>query len=376
MSRTRVLLVSRPSIGGAAKYLLLLVRWINKALFDVTCVVSPLEDPAYPARLQAAGARVIPLEIERKFSPWKDLRVFRRLLALMRAERFDIVHTQAAKAGLLGRLAARLAGIQRVFHTPHGFYFTYQIRPPTKILHYWLERGLARLTTRILLNSRAEEREVAGNGFIPPGKLLGIPNGIDLGECRPAADPAEKKRELELDPSAPVIGMVGRLSPPKDYPTLVGAAQRVLEEVEEAKFLVVGEGELHAELKKLVKAAGLGESVFLLGQRETVSEWISLFDVSVLSSRSEGLPYFLLESMALRKPVVASRVSGCEDVVRDGETGFLVKPGDPQDMAEAILRLLRDPVLARRLGDAGRKRVEQEFEVSAWVRKIESAYLS
>jgi len=376
MKKTRVLLISRPGIGGAAKHLSMLVKMIDKERFDVTVVASSLEDREYPRRLAEAGAKVIIVDITRQASPFCDLWAFLRLFVIIRRGRYDIVHTHTTKPGLLGRLAAAILRTRLIFHTPHGFYFNYHIPKASKLFHISLEKFLGTFTTKVILTSAAEARDVLERRIFQPEKILAIPNAILLKEYEIEVDAAGEKRALGIDPQEPVVGMVGRLSPPKDPVTLVRAAQAVVDEIGQVRFLIVGDGQLHDEVKRLVKALKLSENVMLVGAPKDAIRLISLFDVSVLSSLWEGLPFFLLESMALRKPVVATRVSGCCDVILHGKTGFLVEPQNPQELADKIIHLLQDTELARSLGEAGRRHVQENFEASSWIKKIEEVYLS
>lgn len=376
MRKTRVLLISRPGIGGAAKHLSMLVKMIDKERFDVTAVVSSLEDGEYPRRLAEAKVQVVVVDMPREASPVLDLLAFVKILSLIRRERYEVVHTHTAKAGLLGRLAAAIMRTKVILHTPHGFYFNYDVPRASRFFHIYLEKFLGTFSKKVLLTSNAEARDVLERRIFRPGKVLAIPNAILLEEYEIAVDATGEKRALGIDPRQPVVGMVGRLSPPKDPATLVRAARDVVDEIGQVRFLLVGDGELYGEVGRLVEALNLSENVLLLGARKDAVRLISTFNVSVLSSLWEGLPFFLLESMALRKPVVATRVSGCCDVILHGRTGFLVDPQNPRELADKIIHILQDGELARQLGEAGRRHVEESFEATSWIKRIEEVYLS
>jgi glycosyltransferase involved in cell wall biosynthesis len=208
---------------------------------------------------------------------------------------------------------------------------------------------------------------------IPEGKLATIPNGIDLQPIR--SDATQLRQELGIAPGTPVIGTAGRLAHQKGLEFLVQAAEMLRPRFPDLKILIVGEGSEQAALQEMVDRAGLQENVRLLGLRMDIPDLLALFDIYALPSRWEGLPMAILEAMAAGLPIVGSAVGGVPTAVREGVNGFLVEPEDAASLAGALERLLNDPNLRRRMGEAGRKRYEASFTARQMTRRYEKLYL-
>jgi glycosyltransferase involved in cell wall biosynthesis len=332
--RPRLLVViTLAEVGGAQTYVGALLPAIVER-FDVTVAAhgpGPLREAA-----EQAGASFVPLRhLRRAVNPWHDLLALRELVGLMRRVRPDLVHLNSSKAGILGRLAARLSGVRACVFTVHGWSYA-PYRGPARAAYKLLERALAPLASAIVCVS---ERDASAAN----GRAVVIRNAVDVGAV-PRATP---------DASAPCMVSVGRLKGPKDFATL----RRALEAIEQNgwRALVVGDGPLRPQLE--------GGPLELLGERDDVPELLAAADLFVLSSRSEGLPLSVIEAMAAGLPVVASAVGGIPELVVDGETGVLVPPGDARALASALRRLLADPQLRRQMGDAGRLRAQQLFDL-------------
>jgi glycosyltransferase involved in cell wall biosynthesis len=338
--RPRVLIViTLAEIGGAQTYVAALLPALAKR-FEVTVAAhgpGPLGEAA-----AGAGAGFVPLRhLRRSVNPWRDACALVELVGLMRRLRPDVVHLNSSKAGVVGRVAARLARVPVCVFTVHGWSYA-PYRGPVRALYRLLERALAPLTSAIVCVS--DHDAAAANG-----RAVLIRNAVDLAAI-PRAMPMA---------SSPRIVSVGRLKEPKDFVTL----RRALESIERDGWhaMVAGDGPQRAELE--------GGPFELLGERDDVRELLAVSDVFVLSSRSEGLPMSVIEAMAAGLPVVATAVGGVPELVVDGETGMLVPPGDERSLASALRRLLADPELRRQMGDAGRRRAEQLFDLGRFHRE-------
>jgi len=312
---------------------------------------------------EACGVRFLPLRsVRRAVNPWRDLAGLVELTRLLRRERPDIVHASSSKAGILGRLAAFLAGVPVRIFTVHGWAFAAHDGAPAR-LYRFADRAVEPLTTvTICVSDHAREVGLAA-GTCAPERTIVIPNAVDVAGA-PRARPGGRER--------PLILAVGRLKAPKDFPTLV----RALGDLPPQSFdaVIVGEGPDRPRLEEDIRALGLSGRVSLAGERRDVPRLLADADVFVLPSRSEGHPVSVLEAMAAGVPVVASRVGGVAEQVADGETGLLVAPGDPAELAAALRRLAADPSLRRRLGAAGRARAERAFDLDAFRRAHVEAY--
>jgi glycosyltransferase involved in cell wall biosynthesis len=349
--RPRILfVVTLAETGGAQTYVASLLAPLADH-FDVVVAAhgdGPLRDAAL-----AAGARFIPLtQVRRPVSLWRDVLGLLELLALLRGEHPHIVHLNSAKAAALGRLAAWLARVPIRIYTVHGWAFGAHGGPASAV-YRWAERFLRPLTTITVCVADSERRAGLAARTCVERTTVVIRNGVDPANFRAG----------EAHSGRPRLVTVGRLAPPKDAVTFVRALSALRGRPIEAVF--VGDGPDRRAVEEEVRRLGLESVVELLGERDDVPELLARADVFVLSSHSEGLPISILEAMATGLPVVASNVGGVAEVVVDGGTGLLVPPGDAQSLATAIERLLEDPALCRRFGEAGRIRVAEHFDQAA-----------
>jgi len=318
--------------------------------------VSPTDGP-FLARAREDGfpARVVTLRGA------LDPRALARLGRAFRAERAELVHTHGHfTVNVLARVAARIAGarglshmhIENAFRAGRG-----------RALQVALDNATARLCFAIVAVSEATRGSLLRQGY-PAGRLLTIPNGVE---------PVERADPVRLV-EAPAILEVARLAEVKGQSTLLEALATV-----DAGAVLVGEdleqgGAYRSALERLAQTLGIRERVVFAGRRDDVPGLMAGCEVVCLPSRAEGLPLVLLEAMAQGKPVVASAVGGVPELVVDGETGLLVPPGDVEALAQALRRVLGDPELARRLGEAGRRRVRERFSAAAAADRVLSLY--
>jgi glycosyltransferase involved in cell wall biosynthesis len=293
----------------------------------------------------------------------------------MRRERPHIVHTHTAKAGFVGRLAARLAGVPVVVHTYHGHVLHSYYSPAKTRLLRRMERGLAALTDRIVAVSEQVKRDLMEYRVAGAEKIGVIPLGFDL---KPFLDSAMHRggfrRELGLNNGGPLVGIVGRIFPIKNHVLFLDAAARIAAGEKEARFVVVGDGTLRRQMEQHANALGIADRVIFTGWRRDLPRIYADLDVLVVSSNNEGTPVSAIEAMASGCPVVATRVGGLPDLIDEGETGCLVPRGDAPALAAAVLRLLRDRESARRIGETARARVAERFTAERLVADIERVY--
>jgi glycosyltransferase involved in cell wall biosynthesis len=349
-----VLVITLAEAGGAQSYVASLLPALTSR-FEV--VVAAHGDGPLREAVVGSAARYVPLRhVRRPIRPLRDLLGLIELTRLLRRERPEIVHASSSKAGVLTRVAARLAGIPICVFTVHGWAFTAHAGLASR-LYRWADRLVRPLTTAAICVSDGELKAGVGAGTCDPDRTVVIPNAVDV-----SAAPRSRH-----DRATPLILAVGRLKAPKDFVTFVRALGALPAGSFEA--LIVGDGPDRLELEEEIRTLGLADSVQLAGERRDVPELLARADVFVLSSRSEGLPVSVLEAMAAGLPVVASRVGGVPEVVVDGRTGVLVRPSDPDELAAALQRLVDHPALRRRLGAAGRARAEERFDLARFQRE-------
>ncbi len=379
MKPRRIAQVIEATTGGTRRHLLDLVNGLDPERFEFHVICATRRDPAFLADIEALRARGITVHIvpmTRAVSPQKDTAACRQLIRLLRRESYDAVHTHSSKAGVLGRIAARRAGVPAVIHTPHVFPFDMRSGAAARLLYRAIERRLARWSDRIVCVSRAGMLSAAAAGVAPAGQYDIIPNGVDLEELdgRPPQT-ADRKHELGIPPAAPVVGAVGRLSRQKNFRLLIDAADAVCHTMPEVYFVIVGEGEERQRLERRIEAAGLRERVLLPGRKEDIYPWYPMFDVFALSSDWEGMPYSLLEAMGCRRPVVATAVGGVAEAIRSGSNGIVVPPHRPRALSAALIDRLRAPAAERqRMGRAARETVGNHFAKQTMLSALENLY--
>lgn len=365
MKRINVLLlVTELNIGGAEKVVQQIATGLPLDRYRV--LVACLYDPGPIAHdIRDAGVPVVDLQMRGKW----DARVVHRLHRLLQHHRIDILHSHLIHANLLAAAVGRLGGTRIIITTRHNVY----IGP---IWREWFNRWLSpRRDAAVVISEEVRIAELERSKS-DCDKVFLIPNGITVSRFR-EIDPAAmlSLREVwQIGPNDLAIGMLARFHEQKGHRHIIDAAKIILRKMPDTKVVLVGEGQLLPSMQARARRLGIAGSVIFPGIRRDVPEILGLLDLFVLPSLWEGLPISILEAMAARLPVVATRVGGVPEVVLDGVTGLLVPPRDPQALAGAIVRLLGDPELRRRMGQAGRERVREHFSVDQMVRRTEALY--
>ncbi|MGQ9672642.1 MAG: glycosyltransferase family 4 protein [Candidatus Aminicenantales bacterium] len=364
-------MIDKPSLGGGQRALLLLAAHLDKRRFEVTVSSvggGPLEEEA-----KKLGLRHFPVPLGKRPKPGS---VF-EIAEFLRREQISILHTHGGVAGLFGRLSARRAKTPVVVHTLHGIHYLHYRNPFLRRFYIFLERYLSRMTDMLILVSQADFQKARKFRLAPVEKMAVILNGIDVpaGLRAKKEEVAAKKHALGWPSQAPLIGTVARLHRQKGIPYLIEAAPLILSDLPEARLVIVGEGPWGKRLREKVRRKGLADRLFFLGEREDALVLLSLFDVFVLTSLWEGLPFVLIEAASLGKPIVATAVDGIAEVIDHGKTGLLVPPRNPEALAEAVIRLLRDRAQAQRLAERAEALIPPRFPLRRMVEQTEALYL-
>jgi glycosyltransferase involved in cell wall biosynthesis len=327
------------------------------------------------ARFAEAGATVFRSRLwRREIHPWYDLLAFIELYRLCRRERFTIVNTHTSKGGILGRLAARLAGVPVVIHTAHGYIFNEVESQRRAAFYRWLER-IATHFCDLVISVNAEERRIAvAEKVVPADKIVTVLNGIQVRKFSDVGDTTALRRELDPTETAVLIGTTGRLMPQKGYIHLVNAIPEILKNYPQAQFVFVGDGPLENELKQQAKALNVYHACQFLGFRDDVPQLLNVFDIFVLPSLWEGLSISLLEGMAAGRAVVTTDIKGNREVIAHGEDGLLVSPADPRALAEAVNALIVDKTKAEELGRRAQLKIKTLFSEQAMVNQTLDHY--
>ncbi|MEW6369219.1 MAG: glycosyltransferase family 4 protein [Acidobacteriota bacterium] len=360
-------------LGGAQQNTLHTCTHLDPSQFDASLIAGAggyLDAAA--RRALGARARFLP-DLIREIRPLRDIKAY---LALRRAFvelRPHIVHTHSSKAGILGRAAARRAGVPIVIHSIHGFPFNVFQPWPVRRAFIAAEKVAAAWTDRFVAVGRRNIDQGVALRIFSPSSVSLIRSGFDLAAFAPGPPGARLRASLGLPEGVPVVGTVSCLKPQKAPLDFVGMCVRVVRAIPRAHFLLVGDGALRMAVEKSVAACGAGDRFHLLGWRDDVPDILRLLDVFVMTSLWEGLPRAVLQARATGVPVVATAVDGTVEVIEDGLNGYLCRPKDVETMAERVIALLREPDRARAMGDRGREGLS-EFDQSEMVRMQEELY--
>lgn len=363
--------------GGAQENTLYTLESLDPRKFDRVLIAGKggmLDSRA----AKISGIRFLQVDsLVREIRPAADATAYFALRRLLREEKRRtagmplIVHTHSSKAGILGRAAARAEGAAAIVHSVHGFGFHDGQPAPLRVLLAGLERMASRWTDAVVAVSEENLRAGVREKIFPPGKARLIRSGFDT--ARFLSGSREKgRRLLGLPPDAPVVGTVAVFKPQKAPLDFVEVARRVRERVPEARFVMIGDGELRREVERAAARASLGGHLLLPGWREEIPDLLRAFDVFLLTSRWEGLPKVVPQSLISGVPVVATAVDGTREIVDDGVDGYLLPPGDVAGLARRVCDLLAgaatvDPLFKK-------DRLLREFDQGEMVRAQERLY--
>lgn len=350
--------------GGAENQVVTLAPALSRGRYTIHVCCLQREGVQADA-LRARGIQVVSLNMRLRYWPIAVYRLF-RLIGRLKPK---IVHTHLYDAGIWGRLVGKLAGVPVILTTEVGMTVW------KKRHHLLLERFVNRFTDKMIAVSEdIRQRRIRLEG-VSPEKLITIPAAVEVERFSRTSSRERVRKELDLDPSSPVIGTVARLAAAKRLDLLLEAARIVRETVPHARFLLVGDGSLREELESRAVQLDLSpEYVRFLGNRQDVAEFLPAIDIFALSSEREGLPVSMLEAMAASKPVVATQVGGIPQVVQDGHNGLLVPPRDPVGLAKAIITLIENKTLRESVAREGYRTVEARFSTDAIGREIIALY--
>jgi glycosyltransferase involved in cell wall biosynthesis len=371
--RPKVLQVLEATGIGTGRYISDLLLNIDTTAFDVSFAYSSVRsDERFLKDLQritARGVHIFEIPMQRSIRPLQDAKALWDLYRLIKAQEFDIVHGHSAKAGFLARLAAKLADPKIVtVYSPHAISISVN-------RNYWyLERFAGLLTNVILGVSRSERDELETYQFVPRSKLRYATNGIDTAAYVGSFGGGDFRRRIGVAAETILIGSAGRITAQKDPATFLQAAAKLLGRGVIAHFVWAGDGELKASSERLARKLGIERHVTFLGYCPDLRPFLDALDIFALTSRYESFGYVTCEAMAMGKPVVATDVSGSNELVMHDVTGYLVDVADVEGIAIAFQDLAADGKLRRRMGEAGRARARKHYDLPRMIRDIEQVY--
>jgi glycosyltransferase involved in cell wall biosynthesis len=345
-------------IGGAEMLTASVIRRLDRARFapELCCLKER-------HALGEALAKEIPVHhglLRNKF----DLRVWPRLTKLLRARQIDAVITVGAGDKMFwGRLAARRVGVPVILSALHSTGW------PDSVGR--LNRMLTPINDAFIAVAESHGQFLAGNLNVAGNKIAVIPNGVDTERFAPLRDVAEVRRELDIGHADPVVGIVAALRPEKNHELFLEMARRVVRQLPATRFLIIGDGPGRASLAQRSGEMDISQNVLFLGSRDDIPRLLATMDVFVLTSHIEANPVSILEAMSAGRPVVATDVGSIHEAVADGDTGYLVPPGDAEQLSKRVTRLLLDPALSRSMGANARRAVIERWSIDAMIRGYE-----
>jgi len=351
-------------VGGAERHVTTLLPRMDPARFTPSVICIGEEGALFPT-LPAAGIEAVALRLRKR----QAVRALIELVMMMRRTRPDVVMVQGYNAETLGRIAARIAGVKHTISWVHNIGDV----KPRGTVRSTVDRALNRWTSGYFGVAEAQRRYLVDELGYPDGKIRIIHNGVDPAQFGIGTNRGVRA-EFGFAADDPVVGIVAMLRPEKDHVSFLRAARTVVDELPRARFLIIGDGPTRPELEALCAELRITRNVHFAGSRHDVVRLLQAIDVFVLSSVTvECFPISLLEAMACARPAVCSAVGGIAEMINDGETGYLVPPKDPLQLAARLVSLLRDPLTARRMGRAARARVETEFDLDRSIAAAQQA---
>ncbi len=379
-SRVKIVrIIARLNIGGPALHVVNLNKGLSSDRFE-SLLVTGSPNPGEGSMLDYAqenGVRplIIPEMVGEASLRPRDIKALFKLYRILRMERPQIVHTHTAKAGFLGRVAARLAGVPVIVHTYHGHVLHGYYGPLKNWLLRRMERVLARITNQLVAVSPLVRKDLLAYRVAPPEKIRVIPLGFDLEpflQCRSLK--GEFRTELGLGTGVRLIAILGRIFPIKNHRLFLESATQVAKQESNARFVIVGDGILRSEMERYAADLGIHQRTIFTGWRHDLPRIYADLDLLVVSSDNEGTPVSAIEAMASGCPVVATQVGGLPDVIENGKTGYLVPAQQPQALAAAMLDLIQNSETAEQMSRAAQLSVKEKFSINRLISDTENLY--
>ncbi len=370
-------IITKLELGGAQKQLLNLIQGLDKQSFNIFLLTA--KDGLLVKEAQSLDNLILERSrfLERAINPLKDLLALIEIYFFIRKNKIQIAHTHSSKAGILGRLAARLARVKIIIHTVHGWSFhDYQFKLVNR-LYWFLEKICAGFTTKIITVCLADKKKGLNNSIGSEDQYAVVGYGINYNDFQNQLPRASTRELLGFNQTDLLVGMVACFKPQKSPLDFIKLAAAVKNKIPQVKFIMVGEGVLFKKSAALIRKLNLNQQVILAGWRSDIPLILSSLDLFVLTSLWEGLPIVALEAMASGVPVVLTDTGGIAEVVISGQSGYLAKPGDLILMQKQIERLLLNPSLREDFIRLSRAVIAApEFSLNNMIKHTEELYFN
>lgn len=379
MNKIKLLLILEATAGGTRRYITQVLTHLDLSRFDPVLFCAVKRDPVFLHDIELIskrGIKVLIFPMKREISPISDLWSIFKMTKAIKREKPDIVHTHSSKAGIIGRTAARLAGVAKIAHTPHVFPFEMNIGEFKRKFYLFLERVVSKWTTLLIAVSNAEKNTAMEYGLFSAENAAVNANGIDPDLWRPEDSNIRKnmRDQAGIPDDVFVAGMVGRFMPQKGHRILLDAAEILLKRRKDIRFALVGDGVLKNEIRNFAISNKIQGNFHFFDQTDSIKSYYAMFDCLVLPSLWEGCPFTAMEAMVMGVPVIASSVGGTCEIIEDRISGLLIPPADADSLAAAIEKLCEDRRLRESLGEKGRQQILGKFLLSDSIRRLEEIY--
>lgn len=372
-------IITRLIVGGAQENTIYTALMLPEKQYRVDVISGPQtgSEGSLIQEFTAQGGNLrIVDNLVREISPINDLLALVKLIRIIKREKYSIVHTHSSKAGIIGRLAAYIAGVPVIVHTVHGWSFHSHMPVYTKALFVFLERWARKITDKmIVVTERDIEKGLRENIGSAKDYML-IRSAIPLDQFKPLdrKEINNYRQSLGIPQDVYVVGNVGRLSPQKNPLGWLKVAEKILKRVPDTFFLLVGDGPLRDDVEKYIRKSPLAGRVILTGIRRDVRQMLAIMDVFLITSLWEGLPRVIPQAMSVGIPVVATLADGTAEVIKDGETGFICNPQDIDCLAERCVSLIENQSLREEIVRNAMVLAHDEFDINSMVMAIDHLY--
>jgi len=370
--------ITQPEWGGAQRYVFDLATSL-KDEFDITVATGRVENSRELLdKLEAENIKTHVFQnLVRKIRPWTDFQAFLEITLFLNSNKFDIVHLNSTKAGVIGSFCANLNNIKKILYTAHGWAFNEPLPFWKKKFYKITERISAKSTTKIITLSRLETEIGTLEKIAPADKFVQIYHGIKPSEIfdrKESIKQINEKFNLNLQDDEVIIGSVANFYKTKGLKYLVTSWRDIVQKFPKSKLVIFGEGKLKSILEQQIAKNQLQNSIFLPGSLKNAKKYLKAFNIFILPSVKEGLPYVILEAMNAELPIIATRVGGIPEIIENNVNGLLISPADPDEIIDAVLTLLNNPSLTNQLSQKAKQILDEKFNFEKMIDETSRLY--
>jgi len=371
----KILYILEATSGGTQKHVIDIAKKIDKSEFQIDIIYSTSRNKHFIEESSGIFNKLYGLPFERSAS-LSDVSNILRIRKIINQNDYDIVHCHSTKAGLVGRVAAFLSSHPNVIYSPHGFMFCDTRIKMRRLLYLYLEKYLGYLTNKLVAVSGSERDLALEHNIVPNNKIVTLYNSIDPSDFDDFNYVNKVPEKLLQNNSEIILGTVGRLYYQKDPKTLIKSFRLINDRFPNTKLIIVGDGPLENECRQLINELNLQDRIELAGYQKNSKAYYKIFDIFLLSSHYEGLPYALLEAMIMGIPSVGTDVVGIKDLIVHGETGYLAKEEDHVGFAKAVINLLENPALLSAFSENAKRITKTNYNFNDGIKEYQEFYTS